>query len=84
MSGSARETNHSQSLIRHATEIGDYFWESGATLAAKALKTGDDILVTPEHALHVVEIMNAANESQRTGRRIPLQSRFKWPIISQS
>ncbi|MFO7902029.1 MAG: hypothetical protein ACQESR_22675 [Planctomycetota bacterium] len=33
-----------------------------------------------EHALHVVEIMTAGNESQNTGRRIPIRSTFKWPL----
>jgi hypothetical protein len=29
-----------------------------------------------------VEIMTAARESQKTGRRIELQSTFKWPVIA--
>jgi hypothetical protein len=35
----------------------------------------------PEQALHVVEIICAARESQETGKRIALQSTFKWPVV---
>jgi predicted dehydrogenase len=51
-------------------------------LAAECLATGRELLVTPEHALHVLEIITAARESQKTGRRIALTSTFKWPILS--
>jgi predicted dehydrogenase len=37
--------------------------------------------VTPERALHVLEIITAARESAATGRRIALTSTFKWPIL---
>ena len=49
--------------------------------AAECLATGREPLFTPEHALHVVEIITAANESQKTGRRIPMRSTFKWPLV---
>ena len=48
----------------------------------ESLVTGKELLVRPEHALHVVEIMVAARQSQRTGRRIELTSTFKWPVIT--
>ena len=51
---------------------GDYVWQQGASLAAETLATGKELLITPEHALHVVEIIVAARESQETGRRIDL------------
>ena len=38
------------------------------------------LLVTPEHALHVLEIITAARESQETGRRVALTSTFRWPV----
>jgi len=37
--------------------------------------------VTPEQALHVLEIITAARESAATGKRISLTSSFKWPIV---
>ncbi|MHB8953200.1 MAG: Gfo/Idh/MocA family protein [Pirellulaceae bacterium] len=66
---------------RHADAPHDYRWECGASLVAECLATGKEPLFTPEHALHVVEIMNAARQSQETGRHIPLLSTFKWPVI---
>ena len=54
----------------------------GASLAAECLATGKDLLITPEHALHVLEVMQAARESQDTGRRVALRSTFKWPVVS--
>jgi predicted dehydrogenase len=66
---------------RHAPDAADYVWQHGASLACECLATGKEQLFTPEHALHVVEIMTAARESQATGRRIELQSTFKWPVI---
>jgi predicted dehydrogenase len=35
---------------------------------------------TPEHGRHVVEIMLAAAESEKTGRRVSIHSRFE-PVI---
>jgi predicted dehydrogenase len=51
-------------------------------LAAECLVTGKELLVTPEQALHVLEIITAARESSATGKRIALSSTFKWPIVS--
>jgi predicted dehydrogenase len=67
---------------RHATDTGDYLWQQGASLVAECLATGKETLFTPEHALHVLEIIGAARESQETGRRVTLRSTFKWPVVS--
>jgi len=67
---------------RYAAESNDYEWEMGASLAAECIATGKEILVTPEHALHVLEVIQAARESQETGRRVELRSDFKWPVVS--
>jgi len=47
---------------------------------AQCLATGAKSPITPEHALHVVEIMAAARQCQATGRRVTLHSTFPWPI----
>ena len=44
--------------------------------------TGNDLLITPEHALHVLEVIQATRESQETGRRVTLSSRFRWPVVT--
>ncbi|HJS09439.1 MAG TPA: Gfo/Idh/MocA family oxidoreductase [Pirellulales bacterium] len=67
---------------RHATDAKGYVWQQGASLAAETLATGKEWLFTPEHALHVVEIIVAARKSHETGRRIDLTSTFKWPIVA--
>jgi predicted dehydrogenase len=67
---------------RHATDAAGYVWQQGASLVCECLATGKEPLFTPEHALHVLEIMCAARESQATGRRIELRSKFKWPVVS--
>ncbi len=66
---------------RYATEAKGYLWQQGAALAAECLVTGKELLATPEHALHVLEIITAARESHRTGRRMELTSTFKWPVV---
>jgi predicted dehydrogenase len=67
---------------RAVTEKTDYVWQQGASLAAETLATGKEWLFTPEHALHVVEIIVAARQSQATGRRIEMTSTFKWPVVA--
>jgi len=46
------------------------------------MATGKQSLITAEHGLHVLEVMNAALESQERARRVKVESTFKWPIIS--
>jgi predicted dehydrogenase len=67
---------------RHATDKGGYVWQQGASLAAECLATGKELLITPEHALHVLEVIVATRQSQQTGQRVPLTSTFKWPVIA--
>jgi predicted dehydrogenase len=68
-------------LETHCKEPGQYNWVGGASYVAECLLTGRDSLVTPEHGLHVLEVMNACHQSQRTGRRIQIETTFKWPIF---
>jgi len=74
-------THQQPKLERHVTDAKGYVWQQGAALAAECLATGKELLVTPEQALHVLEIITAARESQKSGRRIKLTSTFKWPIV---
>jgi predicted dehydrogenase len=73
-------THSARNLERHVSDAEGYAWPNGAVMAAECLVTGREMLVTPEHALHVIEIMTAARESSATGTRIDLTSTFKWPI----
>lgn len=69
-------------MVREATDAKGYVWQAGAALAAEELATGRAVLLaTPEHALHVLEVITAARESAATGRRVALTSTFKWPVV---
>jgi predicted dehydrogenase len=58
-----------------------YEWVGGARYVASCLLTGHQSLITPEHGLHVLEVMNACHASQATGKRIAVESTFPWPIF---
>ena len=75
-------TKASPELKRHATDPQGYIWQQGAVLAAECIVTGKELLVTPEHALHVLEIITAARESSATGKRVALTSTFNWPLVT--
>jgi predicted dehydrogenase len=75
-------TAEDRNVQRHATDAQGYTWQQGAALAAECLATGKELLVTPEQALHVLEIITAARESSATGARIALTSTFKWPVVA--
>ena len=75
-------TKKDPNLKRHMTDAEGYIWQQGAALAAECLATGKELLVTPEQALHVLEIITAARKSQATGKRIALTSTFPWPILT--
>ena len=59
----------------------NFVWQMGASLACESLATGRELLITPEHALHVLEIIQATNASQAKGTRVPLRSNFNRPIL---
>lgn len=77
-------TEQNPEFQRHATDSAGYQWQQGASQVAECLTTGKEPLFTPEHALHVVEVIAAARESQESGRRINVQSKFPWPIVRTS
>jgi predicted dehydrogenase len=65
---------------RFATDAKDYRWEMGASVIAECLATGKEPLLHPEHALHVLDIIEAARKSGENGQRIALKSTFRQPI----
>ncbi len=72
-------THDQPQIARQAADAQGYVWQQGAALAAESLATGRALLATPEHALHVLEIITAARESAASGRRIALTSTFQRP-----
>jgi predicted dehydrogenase len=68
-------------LKRYAEDTKDYVWQQGASVIAESLAQNMPTLIRPEHALHVLEIIEAARKSQTTGQRIKLISTFKYPVV---
>lgn len=69
-------------LETYCKEPGPYDWVGGAAYVAECLLTGAPSLITPEHGLHVLEVMNACHQSQRTGRRVSIETSFPWPLFT--
>jgi predicted dehydrogenase len=63
------------------TEKGGYEWQEGARVTAESIVTGKEPRINVEHALHVLEIIEAARKSSDTGMKIKLKSRFPWPMV---
>jgi len=59
---------------------GTYVWQSGATYIAECLAKGERPVVSGEHAVHVLDVMQAALRSARTGQRVQIASTFSWPL----
>jgi len=62
-------------------ETGGYMWQEGATKVAESMVHKTEPLINVEHALHVLEIIEAARKSSASGMRVPLISTFKWPVV---
>jgi len=66
---------------RYADDTGSYVWEQGASVIAESLVSNQEPLIAAEHALHVLEVIEAARESGHTGRRVLLKSTFRYPAV---
>lgn len=66
---------------RYVTDAEGYVWEQGASVISESLSTGKEPLINAEHALHVLEVMQAARESSATGKKVNLISTFKYPVV---
>lgn len=64
-----------------STDKGGYVWQEGATKVGEAMLNMVEPRINVEHALHVLEIIEAARKSSATGMKIKLKSKFKWPIV---
>lgn len=64
-----------------STDKGGYEWQEGARVTGESIITGVEPKINVEHALHVLEIIEAARRSSATGMRVQLKSKFKWPMV---
>jgi len=63
------------------TDKGGYEWQEGARVTGESIVKGTEPLINVYHALHVLEIIEAARKSSETGMKIILQSTFPWPVV---
>jgi predicted dehydrogenase len=64
-----------------STDKGGYEWQEGARVTGESIIKGVEPRINVEHALHVLEIIEAARKSSVTGMKIKLKSKFKWPMV---
>lgn len=64
-----------------STDKGGYEWQEGASVVGESIITGTEPKINVEHALHVLEIIEAARKSSATGMKIKLKSKFPWPVV---
>jgi predicted dehydrogenase len=62
-------------------EPGGYVWQEGATKVGESIVNKTEPKINVEHALHVLEVMEAARKSSATGTKVKMQSTFKYPIL---
>jgi len=63
------------------TDKGGYEWQEGAKVTGESIVMGTEPKINVEHALHVLEIIEAARKSSASGTKIKLKSKFPWPIV---
>lgn len=80
-SGVMLDTSWTEPAKLYATESEGYEWQEGARVTGESIIKGIEPRINVEHALHVLEIIEAARKSSETGKRITLQSSFKWPMV---
>jgi len=80
-SGVMLDTSWTEPAKLFAAESEGYEWQEGARVTGESIVKGIEPRINVEHALHVLEIIEAARKSSATGKRITLQSGFKWPMV---
>lgn len=63
------------------TDKGGYEWQEGARVVGESMVKKVEPRINVEHALHVLEIIEAARRSSEQGVRIQLKSTFPWPMV---
>lgn len=66
---------------RYVPDPGTYVWQEGATVISDALLYNTEPRINVEHALHVLEVIEATRESAKTGKKVLLKSTFNHPIV---
>jgi len=74
-------TSYTELPVRHVKDPAGYVWQQGATVICEALVKNIEPRIAAEHALHVLEVIEAARTSSDSGKKIKLHSTFKWPMV---
>lgn len=75
-------TLDNEKTVRHVPDPGNYVWQMGATVISEFMAgASGEPRIQAEHALHVLEVIEAARKSASTGKRVKLSSTFKYPIL---
>ncbi len=80
-SGVMLDTSWTEPPKLYAAESNGYEWQEGARVTGESIITGIAPKINVEHALHVLEIIEAARRSSATGMKIKLKSQFKFPMV---
>jgi predicted dehydrogenase len=70
-----------KSATLYEAETGGYQWQEGATKVGESIVKNIEPRINVEHALHVLEIIEASRKSSEKGIKIMLQSNFMWPMV---
>lgn len=65
----------------YATDSEGYEWQEGARVVGESIINKTEPRINVEHALHVLEIIEAARRSSAEGIKVKLQSTFPWPMV---
>lgn len=79
--GVVLDTSWTEPPELHQKSAEGYQWQEGATKVGEALVQHTEPLINAEHALHVLEIIEAARKSSSTGQKVLVKSRFQWPLF---
>jgi predicted dehydrogenase len=74
-------THEHEKSQRFETDTKGYVWQEGASVISKALAEGIEPRISSAHALHVLEVIEAARTSGESGKKVRLQSTFPWPMV---
>jgi predicted dehydrogenase len=75
------DTSWDKPAVLMSTDKGGYEWQEGARVTGESIINGTEPKINVEHALHVLEIIEAARKSSATGMKVKLKSKFSWPMV---
>lgn len=75
------DTSWDKPAVLMSTDKGGYEWQEGARVTGESIVNKTEPRINVEHALHVLEIIEAARKSSATGMKVKLKSKFPWPMV---